>query len=164
MGSTTKNATSTGAQLIAAREGSLGARPHSMEQVAVLAEVVYINDSKSTYLDATLDSLGLLEARVIWIAGMSTSDLGEGHIQELLEERVTAVVRFGSSADQEGADLRPFKGPLYHAGDLRTAVFLARELAKPGEVVLFSPACPSGQGFANYEERGAAFRQAVRDL
>jgi UDP-N-acetylmuramoylalanine--D-glutamate ligase len=53
---------------------------------------------------------------------------------------------------------------VYFAEELRTAVFLARELAKPGEAVLFSPACPSGNGFANYEERGVEFKRAVKDL
>jgi UDP-N-acetylmuramoylalanine--D-glutamate ligase len=53
---------------------------------------------------------------------------------------------------------------VFLADDVRMAVFLARELAKAGELVLFSPACPSGNGFANYEERGAEYRRAVRDL
>ena len=48
--------------------------------------------------------------------------------------------------------------------ELRTAVFLANELVAPDGTVLFSPACPSGNGFANYEERGAEFKRAVRDL
>ncbi len=43
-------------------------------------------------------------------------------------------------------------------------IFLAHELARSGDVVLFSPACPSGEGFANYEERGHAFKRMVRDL
>ncbi|MBK6368794.1 MAG: hypothetical protein IPF64_02935 [Flavobacteriales bacterium] len=53
---------------------------------------------------------------------------------------------------------------LYVTDELRTAVFLANELVAPDGTVLFSPACPSGNGFANYEERGAEFKRAVRDL
>jgi UDP-N-acetylmuramoylalanine--D-glutamate ligase len=60
--------------------------------------------------------------------------------------------------------VRSFTDQLFHAEEVRTAVFLAHELAREGQVVLFSPACPSGEGFANYEERGAEFKRAVRDL
>jgi UDP-N-acetylmuramoylalanine--D-glutamate ligase len=77
----------------------------------------------------------------------------------LLQERVSAVVLFGPQGDVQADGLE-----VVHAGDLRTAVFVARELAVDGDAVLFSPACPSGNGFANYEERGAEFKRAVRDL
>lgn len=138
--------------------------PHSMEHVARIDDVVYINDSKATFLDATLGSLSQIGGRTIWICGPITNDLGQGYVQQLLEERVDRVIVFGDNGNNDPDMLRPYAGAVYFAEELRTAVFLARELACPGQVVLFSPACPSGNGFANYEERGMEFKRAVKDL
>jgi len=150
-----------GGQLLEARRNTLGAQaPHSLELVTELDGVTYINDSRATFLDAALASLAQMERRTIWIAGAWGDDMGEGHVRELVQERVSAVVLFGPLDEvQQQGDVQ-----VLHAGDLRTAVFVARELALNGEAVLFSPACPSGNGFANYEERGAEFKRAVRDL
>lgn len=150
-----------GGQLLEARRHALGVQaPHSLELVGEVDGVAYINDSRATFLDAALASLAQMERRTIWITGAWGDDMGEGHVRELVQERVSAVVLFGPHVDTEV----PGDVQLLHAGDLRTAVFVARELALDGEVVLFSPACPSGNGFANYEERGAEFKRAVRDL
>lgn len=150
-----------GGQLLEARRHALGAQaPHSLEPVAELDGVTYINDSRATFLDATLASLAQMDRRTIWIAGAWSDDMSEGHVRELVQERVSAVVLFGPQGEVQD----PGDAQVIHAGDLRTAVFVARELALDGEVVLFSPACPSGNGFANYEERGAEFKRAVRDL
>jgi UDP-N-acetylmuramoylalanine--D-glutamate ligase len=149
-----------GGQLLEARRAALGTKaPHSLEAVAEVDGVVYINDSRATFLDATLASLALMERRTVWIAGAWSDDMSEGHVRGLLQERVSAVVLFGPQGDVQADGLE-----VVHAGDLRTAVFVARELAVDGDAVLFSPACPSGNGFANYEERGAEFKRAVRDL
>lgn len=153
-----------GGQLLEARKAAALAgpgAPHQMEVVATVNEVLYINDSRSTFLDATLSSLGSLDRRAVWIAGAWSDDLADGYAQELLAERVSAIVLFGVTADEQGFT---DGGNVFLADDVRMAVFLARELAKSGELVLFSPACPSGNGFANYEERGAEYRRAVRDL
>lgn len=149
-----------GGQLLEARRAALGDRaPHSLEPVLEIDGVRYINDSKATFLDASLVSLGRMDRPVVWIAGAWSDDMSEGHVQEMLGERVAAVVLFGPAGEVEVPGMQ-----IYHANELRTAVFLARELARAGEAVLFSPACPSGNGFANYEERGAEFKRAVRDL
>ncbi|MDX9751987.1 MAG: hypothetical protein RBT71_12980 [Flavobacteriales bacterium] len=157
-----------GGRLMEARRAARDARaPHSSELVAEIAGVRYINDSRATFLDAALASLGRMEQRVVWIAGTWSNAMGEGHVLDLLRERVSAVVLFGPVTEVDP----PADVQVIHANELRTAVFVARELARPGESVLFSPACPSGgpgagpgAGFANYEERGAEFKRAVRDL
>ena len=156
-----------GGRLVEARRAALAGQstgPHRMEHVAEVKGVVYINDSKATFLDATLDSLGQLEGQVVLIVGELTMEMDEGLVGELLRDKVAAVVLFGV---KPGANEEPPTVPVEHfyaTEDLRTAVFLANELAAEGQSVLFSPACPSGNGFANYEERGAEFKRAVRDL
>jgi UDP-N-acetylmuramoylalanine--D-glutamate ligase len=159
--SKTSKITGTGNPLVQARQQALAAGPHRMEVVASVEEVIYINDSRSTFLDASLASLGQVDRPMVWIAGAWSDDMGEGHMQELMRERVKAVVLYGERPPVEPA----LEGTTFYvADDLRMAVFLAHELALPGEAVLFSPACPSGNGFANYEERGAAFKHVVREL
>ncbi|MCB0770656.1 MAG: hypothetical protein KDC00_09650 [Flavobacteriales bacterium] len=135
-----------------------------MEPVAELNGSFFINDSKATFLDATLDSLGRMGTKVVWIVGDLSTELDEGPVADLLREKVAAVVLFGR---RPLIDEEPPAIPVEHfyvTEDLRTAVFLANELVRQGQSVLFSPACPSGNGFANYEERGAEFKRAVRDL
>jgi UDP-N-acetylmuramoylalanine--D-glutamate ligase len=50
------------------------------------------------------------------------------------------------------------------AGSLEEAVQRAASVASPGEVVLLSPACASFDMFADFEERGRVFKEAVRRL
>ena len=158
---------SAATRLVYARNQSLNSQqsgPHSLEYVATVKGVEYINDSKSTFLDASLHSLSSIEKPVVWIAGSIAADIGLSYVQDFLKERVMALVLFGKNNERGIEALKPFTEHMYVAEEVRTAVFVARELAKTGEVVLFSPACPSGDGFANYEERGVEFKRAVKDL
>jgi UDP-N-acetylmuramoylalanine--D-glutamate ligase len=47
---------------------------------------------------------------------------------------------------------------------MEEAVFLARQEAKGGEIVLLSPACSSFDMFKDYKERGMVFKEAVKAL
>lgn len=156
-----------GGQLLDARRAALstqGPGPHRMEHVATMRDIPFINDSKATFLDATLESLGQMEGKVVWIVGDLSNEMDEGYVQDILREKVSAMVLFGRSTESADHAVPSPVEHLYVTDELRTAVFLANELVRPGESVLFSPACPSGNGFANYEERGAEFKRAVRDL
>lgn len=154
---------STARELIASR---LRAQASSTapERVAVLSEVDFINDGRSTFLDASLRTLSDLQGPVVWIAGARMTGTGSAPVQELLRKRVSAIVLFGRDGDARATELREVVQEVYLTEDVRTATFLARELATEGTTVVFSPACPSGDGFANYEERAAEFKRAVRDL
>jgi UDP-N-acetylmuramoylalanine--D-glutamate ligase len=154
-------------RLVNLREHSLReavSGPHSMEHVATKKGVEYINDSRSTFLDASLRSLAEVGKRTVWIAGASGADATNELIAELLDGSVGAIVFFGSNTEPLIEGLPEAIDQVFYAQELRTAVFLARELAASGDAVLFSPGCPSGEGFANYEERGYEFKRAVNDL
>lgn len=159
---TTDQRTSAANELVQARnQGLQGMRaPHRLEHVATVEEVFYINDSASTFLDAALTSLSTMDRSTVWIMGCWSDDMSEGHVQDLMRERVSAVVLFGHEGDAPSFP----GGTIYLADNVRMAVFLARELARAGEAVLFSPACPSGNGFANYEERGTEFKRTAKEL
>ncbi len=153
-----------GGQLLESREAGLQrihGWGHRMEPVTERDGVLYVNDSRATFLDASLASISELRGPFIWIAGAWSDELTEGVAQEFGLDRLRAVVLFGT-----GHDRHAFKdgGRLFVADDVPTATFLASRIAAPGEVVLFSPACPSGQQYANYEERGTDFKRAVNEL
>jgi UDP-N-acetylmuramoylalanine--D-glutamate ligase len=107
-------------------------------------------------------ALNGMTAPVILIAG------GEGKGQDFTElkpvvaGRARAVVLIGRDAALIERALDNAV-PVQHARDMHAAVAAARALARPGDVVLLSPACASFDMFRNYEHRGEVFRQAVRE-
>lgn len=136
--------------------------PHRMEPVGEHNGVTFVDDSKATNPESTAPALGAFE-RVHWIAG------GKRKGDDLdacapYFDRVVAAYTIGE-AGTLFADLLKDRIPVVlQSGDLATAVAQAAAAAKPGEVVLLSPACASFDQFRDYEERGAAFRAAVEAL
>ncbi len=87
-----------------------------------------------------------------------TAECAENAEKEISEDSVSA-----SSAHSavKPAVVCP---PIHAAKSLEEAIRLAGRIARPGEVVLMSPACASFDMFRNYAERGQKFREAVRAL
>jgi UDP-N-acetylmuramoylalanine--D-glutamate ligase len=138
--------------------------PHSLRVVATVEGVEYVDDSRSTFLDASLLSIADLGRPLVWVVDASMAPAIDTRLQAFLDEHVDATVFFGEVDRELVERLDAGSGKVYDAGDLRTAVFAARELAGPGSRVLFSPACPSSNGSANHAERAAEFKRAVMDL
>lgn len=138
--------------------------PHSLQTVAVVNGVEYVDDSRSTFLDASLLSILDLGKPLVWIVDAAMAPALDQRIMESMREQVEVIVFYGGLEQARADELEAEWGCVYTAGDLRTAVFTARELATPGGIVLFSPACPCGVGTANHAERGAEFKRAVLDL
>lgn len=153
--------------LIAMRENGLGEvrqGPHGLRTVATVDGVEYVDDSRSTFLDATLLSIIDLGRPLVWVVDASMLNAVDQRLKEFMQQHVDATVFFGQAEHRRVDALDAELGRVYGTDDLRTAVFAARELAVEGGKVLFSPACPSGQGTANHAERGAEFKRAVMDL
>lgn len=136
---------------------------HRIEFVAEIDGVRYYNDSKSTNIDSLKVALESFPAPVVLLAGGQGKGADYGALADLVKARVAHLVVFGEDAPALRA---AFGGlvPTETADGLREAALLARAAARPGGVVLLSPACASFDMFENFEARGRAFKQWVREL
>ena len=138
--------------------------PHRCEPVRTLDGVEWINDSKGTNPDSVEKAL-LSETRpVVLIAGGKDKGFEYETLTDIVAQKCRSVVTLGEMADRIET-LWQDRLPVRNAGrSLERAVGLARELAQPGDVVLFSPGTSSFDMFKNYAERGSLFRALVQDL
>jgi UDP-N-acetylmuramoylalanine--D-glutamate ligase len=140
--------------------------PHRMEVLGTHQGVLFVNDSKATNPASSAPALAAFppnpEPRIHWICGglPKGDDLGEcaGHL-----ENVAGAYTIGEAGPIFAELLEPHV-PVERAEMLSEAVNLAIKAAKPGNVILFSPACASFDQFRNYEVRGDAFRDIVLEL
>ncbi|MDH7516018.1 MAG: UDP-N-acetylmuramoyl-L-alanine--D-glutamate ligase [Bacteroidota bacterium] len=136
---------------------------HRLEFVRNLDGVQYVNDSKATNVDSVVIALESIQQPVILIAGGRDKGSPYDPLLPLIEEKVRAVVLIGEAAERMA---RAFAGKteIHRTASLNEAVQCARNLAKPGDVVLLSPACASFDMFENFEHRGLAFKRCVLSL
>lgn len=150
---------------------------HRCELTAEVAGVRWVNDSKATNVGATIaaiaglcgDGAAVGPAPAVGAPGMIliAGGLGKGAdftpLRGPVGRHVGRAVLFGKDAHRLAealagcARLAPARG-------LRKAVGLAAAVAKPGQTVLFSPACASFDQFDDYQARGQAFKELVAEL
>ncbi|WP_309622378.1 UDP-N-acetylmuramoyl-L-alanine--D-glutamate ligase [Novosphingobium sp.] len=140
--------------------------PHRMERVADLGGVMFINDSKATNPASTAPALAAFppnpERRVHWIVG----GLPKG---DNLDEcapffgNIAAAYTIGEAGPMFALLLEEVM-PVRRSEMMCEAIRQAMNEARPGDVVLLSPACASFDQFRDYEARGDAFRQIVLAL
>ncbi|MCL2625805.1 MAG: UDP-N-acetylmuramoyl-L-alanine--D-glutamate ligase [Cystobacterineae bacterium] len=143
--------------------GSFEGLAHRLEFVRELDGVEWINDSKATNVDATLVALEAMTSPVWLIAGGRGKGASYQPLINASRKKVLGVLTVGEDAVLLA---QAFAGEteVLDCGNVKEAVLKARQLAKPGEVVLLSPACASQDQFANFEERGNLFRRWVEAL
>lgn len=137
---------------------------HRLEPIAELDGVAYVNDSKATNVDSTLVALRSYPRGVHLIAGGRTKAQDFSPLAPLVAERCATVHLIGEGAGEIAAALAPAEVPLIFSETLERAVAGARSAARPGEVVLLSPACASFDQYPDYEARGDRFRALVEAL
>jgi UDP-N-acetylmuramoylalanine--D-glutamate ligase len=135
--------------------------PHRMERVAEKKGVLFVNDSKATNPTSAAPALAAYPA-VHWILGGRPKSDDLDPCEPFLDH-VRAAYTIGEAGPMFAELLKP-KVAVKECGMLLTAVGEAAEAARPGEVVLLSPACASFDQFRDYEARGDAFRAAVEAL
>jgi UDP-N-acetylmuramoylalanine--D-glutamate ligase len=133
---------------------------HRLEEVATIDGVLYVNDSKATNVASTLVALQSFPAGTIHLI---LGGQGKGQPFETLRaavaERCASVYLVGEDAALLAKALEGL--PAEHSGSLERAVRAAGRAARPGDVVLLSPACASFDQFVDFEHRGRRFRDLV---
>jgi UDP-N-acetylmuramoylalanine--D-glutamate ligase len=133
--------------------------PHRLEPVGEMNGVLYVNDSKATNVAAALRALAAYEDEPVHlILGGSRKGEDFAPLAAAIGPNVLSIHLIGETADELATAIPQARCD----GDLASA--LAAIEARPGDVVLLSPACASYDQFRDFEERGEEFRRLVQNL
>lgn len=136
---------------------------HRLEVVRDLHGIRFINDSKATNVNSTWYALKSFDNDIIWLAGGLLSGNDYTVLEELVEDKVKYLICFGEEKNRL-FDKFSSKVKCFLANNLTEATQEAAVAAKPGNIVLLSPACKSFDEFVNFEHRGEVFKQVVNSL
>lgn len=144
---------------------------HRLEFVRELNGVKYYNDSIGTSPASTIAGLNAFDENIILLAGGSDKGLDYTEIGETIAKKVRVLLLTGPTAEKiesatksamSKADKETVE--IIHCKNLQEAVSVANRKAKPGEIVLMSPASASFDAFKNFIERGIKFKEFVNNL
>ena len=137
---------------------------HRLEKVLSIGDVLYVNDSKATNVDAAWYALECQTRPVVWIVGGTDKGNDYASLVPLAQEKVKAMICMGLDNRKFHDSFEGVIPQIYDVTSAEDAVRKAHELASAGDVVLLSPCCASFDLFKNYEDRGRQFKEAVRRL
>ncbi len=139
--------------------------PHRLEEIVCREDVLYVNDSKATNVASTLVALDAFAPGVVHlILGGQAKGQDFTPLREPVERGCQAVYLIGEDAALIASALAGMPVPLLECGELEQALKVAVSTARPGDVILLSPACASFDRFADFEARGERFRELVEGL
>ncbi|MBM3248259.1 MAG: hypothetical protein FJZ10_02405 [Candidatus Omnitrophica bacterium] len=136
---------------------------HRLEWVRNIDGVDFINDSKSTTIEATIWALSNISRPIIMIAGGREKGSDFATVKQLIAKKVKELILIGEAKPKikkalEGAT------KIIEAGTLKDSINLARNSAKSGDSILFSPMCKSFDMFVDFEDRGRKFKEIVKNI
>ncbi len=134
---------------------------HRLEQVAVINDIKFINDSKATNVNATYYALESMKQPTIWIVGGVDKGNDYTEIEDLVKKKVKAIVCLGLDNQKIIDFFRDKKELIYSTSSMREAIEISKSMAEKGDAVLLSPCCASFDLFDNYEDRGKQFKSEV---
>ena len=139
---------------------------HRLEPVLSLKDVLYVNDSKATNIDAAWYALECQSRPIVWIVGGKDKGNDYSVLKKLVKDKVRAIVCLGIDNAKIHAAFEGIVGAdkMVDTLSAEDAVKAASKFAEAGDVVLLSPCCASFDLFKSYEDRGDQFKEAVRNL
>jgi len=137
---------------------------HRLEHVNSVYGITFINDSKATNVNSAWYALESMNQPVVWIAGGVDKGNDYSQIKDMVKSKVKALICLGKDNSKLKAEFGDVVDVIIEADNMRDAVYAAYKQGDKGDAVLLSPACASFDLFADYEDRGRQFKEAVRNL
>jgi UDP-N-acetylmuramoylalanine--D-glutamate ligase len=144
--------------------GSFKPLPHRLELVAEERGLRWVNDSKATNVAAACGALRSLQGNLVVLLGGKDKGEDFSPLRAALHEGVRGVVLYGEARRRLAAALEGTVPLRTVDGTFQEAVAAGRDLARPGDFLLLSPACSSFDMFENYEARGSLFAALARGV
>lgn len=139
--------------------------PYRLQMIREAGGVIYYNDSASTTPETAVAAVKAFpkSPKILLLGGRDKNSNYTILEKGLRGEKVKLAVIFGTSKKKINSAIKQtVKTRL--AKDLMSAVETARKIARPGDIVLFSPGATSLDMFKNYQDRGAQFNKIVKKI
>lgn len=136
---------------------------HRLEKVATVNGITYYNDVIATIPAATINAIQSLEnVNTLIFGGLDRGIDYQGFIDFLNHSNIEHFICMPSTGHIIGKQLDPAR--THFVDTLEEAVALAHKITKPGTTCLLSPAAASYEFYKNFQEKGRAYKELVRQL
>lgn len=140
---------------------------HALEPAGTVKGIEFINDSRAIRVTNTWESLRSLETdskNVLLILGGQDRGTDYPVLKEMIAQKAKGLICLSADPDSMYHLFKRESMFFAHAISIEESVSIAAIYGRSGDLVLFSPACPSYDAFDNYKNRGDIFKKAVRKL
>lgn len=137
---------------------------HSIEFTEEINGVTYLNDSKATRVTRTKHTLETIDVPVLLILGGNDQENDYVILSQMIRDKVKAIIYLGEESEKVLKYFLEEYILFIKSDSLKDAVQYAHQYSSEGDVVLFSPACPSDKEFDNFKSRGTEFKRLVNNL
>ena len=138
---------------------------HRLEKLRTKNDITFYNDSKATIIESTLAAVEQLNSKKIHLLlGGLSKGVDRSSLMQQFKGKVASIICFGHEAEILYEACQNSSIPVYKNFTLEDAFNTALTVARPGDIVLFSPSGSSYDLYNNYKERGDAFAALVKQL
>jgi len=138
---------------------------HRQEEIIDAQGRLWVNDSKATNIDATIQAVkGYAQSHIHLILGGEDKGVDLNILFDAIKTHSLTLYTIGKNSDTLLTFASKYKLPSYSAKTIESAISLIDNYRKENEVALLSPAAASFDQFKSYKHRGEVFTKFVRKL
>ena len=138
---------------------------YRMEYIMTKHGIDFYNDTIATIPDATISAIkSIPNLETLIIGGLDRGIDYQPFIDFLKSSKIKTIICMPTTGTKIGKELERFKKDLiYYANTLEEAYKIAKDKTEKGKACILSPAAASYEFFKNFEEKGQAFENIIKN-